>query len=430
MTVTLYRGFVIHSQNRTTVEYLPDGALAVDAQGHICGVGLYNQLCQQFSAAREITWPNAILLPGLVDTHVHLPQYPAAALGQGELLDWLNTYIFPLEAQFADPQIAKQVAVRFFDDALAHGTCAMAVYCTSHYQATDIAFAAAQDSGIRACMGNSMMDRQAPSNLLLSTTENIQTSLKLAAKWHNANRGKLQYVFTPRFAGSCTPELLQQCGDIARAEHFRIQSHLAENPQELAYIASLYPNIPTYTEVYDHYGLLTERTIMAHGVYLTPTEQQLLHTQQCAIAHCPVSNRFLQSGVMPLRHYLQAGLRLGLGTDIAGGYSLSLLHEAREAIESSKTWNLLHRDAEAQPLTPEEALWLATLGGAEALHLDSQIGNFAVGKEADFIVVQPPDMTLPQLFFSEPRHLLTNLIYSNATTVLQTFIQGECVYSK
>lgn len=433
----LYTGVLVNPLHNSdnlpsySFEYIPQGALAVGDFGQIEFVGTREDALRTFEGVPEEAFGDAMILPGFVDTHVHLPQYEAAAIGSGELLDWLNTYIFPLEARFADEEYAHLRSQRFFYDALRLGTTTMSVYCSSHARATEIAFEAAFHAGLRVCMGKTMMDFGAPENILHSPEQNIIDSLNLAKAWDGAGNGRLQYTLTPRFAGSCSRELLKKTGEIAHAEGLRIQTHLSENPAELRYIAELFPEYASYTDVYHAYGILTDKTIMAHSIYLSPQEKKLLKAHNCAIAHCPCSNRFLQSGVMALRQMLGEGFRIGLGTDVAGGPSLSMLNEAKEAAESSKTWNIMHRDNEMPPITAGEALWLATLGGAQALGLDNIIGNFQVGKDADFIVCQSDEVLPQHSTFADPAHQIARLVYGASPNVVQkTVVQGKTVYAR
>jgi guanine deaminase len=438
----LYTGFVVNPLPRErgsfsaeyALQYIPDGALAVDTAGKIMFVGSRADARARFPDIPEHSFGTpskaaSILMPGLVDTHVHLPQYEAAAVGTGELLDWLNTYIFPLEARFADDSYAREHSARFFADALSLGTTTMSVYCSSQRNATERAFEAALEAGIRVCMGKTMMDFGAPDNILFSPKQNMDDSLALAKDWHGRDGGRLQYTLTPRFAGSCSRELLRLTGDVARREGLRIQTHLSENPAELRYIAELFPEHASYTDVYHAYGILTEKTVMAHSIYLSPRERQTLRHHDCSLSHCPSSNRFLQSGVMALRHSLREGFKIGLGSDVAGGFSLSMLNEAKEAAESSKTWNILHRSEEIPAVSAEEALWIATLGGAEALGLEETIGNFAEGKDADFIVLSMNDVFPQKSSFDAPSEMIARLVYgASRQTVQATFVRGKQVF--
>ncbi len=441
----IYTGFVanprsasarggIHDGANTTraqMEYFPDGAIVVTETGRIDFAGTRNDALSSYPAAEVREYPNALIIPGLVDTHVHLPQYEAAAIGTGELLDWLNTYIFPLEARFADDSYAREQSRRFFADALSLGTTTMSVYCSSQRNATERAFEAAFEAGIRVCMGKTMMDFGAPENILFSAHQNIEDSLAIAKAWHGSDDGRLQYTLTPRFAGSCSRELLRLTGDAARANSLRIQTHLSENPSELRYIAELFPEFSSYTDVYAAHGILTGQTVMAHSIYLSAQERSLLREHDCALSHCPCSNRFLQSGVMALRKSMREGFKIGLGSDVAGGFSLSMLNEAKEAAESSKTWNILNRGEETPPVNAEEALWLATLGGAEALGLEQNIGNFVRGKEADFVVLSLKDILPNHSSFSAPEQVISRAVYgAGRGAVLTTFVRGKQVFTR
>lgn len=429
----LYAGLILNPhdtfQPDNPLQYISDGCLIVDEKGNVVFVGNRTDASARFSHAQIHHFENCVIMPGLIDTHVHLPQYQAAAIGSGELLDWLNTYIFPLEARFADEQFAREQSIHFFQDALKNGTTTMSVYCSSHPTATKIAFEAAFEAGLRVCMGKTMMDMAAPDNILFSPQQNLKDSLSLAHTWHEKDGGRLLYTLTPRFAGSCSRDLLRQTGEIARAEGLRIQTHISENPAELRFIASLFPECLSYTDVYEQTGILTNKTILAHSIYLSDIERGIIRQHQCSIAHCPCSNRFLQSGVMALRRYILEGFTIGLGSDVAGGYSLSLLNEAREATESSKTWNIINRGEETPVVSPEESLWLATMGGAVALGLSDRTGNFREGKEADFIVLEMPPTSSESPLFADYSHLVARLVYrGESTRVLRTFVRGKELY--
>ncbi len=421
--ITLYCGAILHALSPQKCQYIPNGGLVVRSTT-VLFAGEREEALRLYPFAVVVDYSSAILLPGFIDTHVHLPQWPIIGLGGGELLEWLQTRVFPSEAQYANPDIARLRSAQFFRDALACGTTAMAVYCSPFYTATHEAFRAAAESGIRAVMGRTLMDTGAPPVLLASAEQNIAESIQLANNWHLYDEGRLRYAVTPRFALSCTPDLLRRCGEFARAEHLVIQTHLSENLFELAAVAQAFPEHASYTEVYDHFGLLTHRSVFAHCIHLTAHEQQALRDNNCAVSHCPTSNRFLQSGVMALRRYMNAGTTIALGTDVGAGYSLSVLHEAKEAIETSKSWNIIHRSEPEAALTPEEALWLATLAGAEVLDMGSTAGNFLPGKEADFIAVEKPYYSADT---DTPGEAIARLMYSSPR-ILATYVRGKKLY--
>jgi len=314
------------------------------------------------------------IVPGFVDTHIHFPQFRIMGVGSGELLTWLNTYTYPEEARFANPEYAAEIAQEFFDALASHGTTTAAIYSSIHEEATDLAFSAAQTKGIRAFIGKVMMDRNSPEALLEDTEESIARSLRLFEKWDGAENGRLRYVFTPRFAGSCSMDLMKRVGKIANDRRAFVQSHLSENTDEVKWVRRLFPQNPSYTAVYDFAGMLTKRCIIAHCIHLTSDEIATLSRSQVNVAFCPHSNRILGSGTMPYRRLRDAGLNISLGTDVAGGPSLAMFEQMEEAMASANiSWS--------------EALYLATLGGAKALGLADEIGNFESGKDADFLVV-------------------------------------------
>lgn len=325
-------------------------------------------------SAEFIDLGRKMIVPGLVDTHVHLPQFAIMGIGSGELLTWLNTYTYPEETKFADPDYAAAIAEKFFEAVVVQGTTTAAIYSSVHERATDIAFSAAQARGLRAFIGKTMMDRNSPPALLEDTETSIGESIRLFEKWDGADDGRLRYIFTPRFAGSCSMELMQRVGRFARERRAYVQTHLSENVDEVQWIRRLYPDYASYAAVYESAGLLSERCIMAHCIHLSPDEVALLSRTRTNVAFCPYSNRTLRSGTMPYAKLRDAGLTISLATDVAGGPSLSMLEQMREAMAAAGiAWS--------------EALYLATLGGAKALGLSDRIGNFEPGKDADFVVV-------------------------------------------
>jgi guanine deaminase len=316
-----------------------------------------------------------IIVPGFVDTHVHLPQFAILGIGRGELLEWLRNYTFPEEARFADAAYANEISRKFFDGLVANGTTTVVVYCSVHEQATRIAFAAAQAKGVRAFIGKVMMDRNSPASLLEQTKDSIAASQRLFDEWDGAENGRLRYVFTPRFAGSCSMDLMKRVGEMARERNAFVQSHLSENIDEVAWIRSLFPEYPSYAAVYDAAGILGERSIIGHCIHLSADEISLLSRTRTNVAFCPYSNRALHSGTMPYRKLRNAGLNIALATDIAGGPSLSMLDQMEQAMD-------------AAGIPESEALYLATLAGAKALGLGHRIGSFEPGKDADFVVLE------------------------------------------
>jgi guanine deaminase len=317
---------------------------------------------------------NQTIVPGFVDTHVHLPQFLIMGVGVGELLSWLTNYTYPEEARFADPRHAADVAVRFFDAMVANGTTTAVVYSSVHEEATDIAFTAARAKGVRAFIGKAMMDQNVPETLLERSDKSIEASVRLFEKWDGADGGRLRYVFTPRFAASCSMSLMKEVGKIAQERGAFIQSHLSENIDEISWVRSLFPDLPSYAGIYDAAGILGERSIMAHCIHLSADEISLLARRHTKVAFCPYSNRTLRSGTMPYSTLRGAGLKIGLGSDIAGGPSLSMMDQIDQA-------------ADAVDISETEAFYLATLGGARIVGLEHWIGSLDPGKDADFVIL-------------------------------------------
>lgn len=361
---------------------------------------------RDFPSAEFIEAADKLIVPGLVDTHVHLPQYAIMGAGKGELLDWLNDYTYPEEARFADPEYAAQIAEKFFDEMLANGTTAAAIYSSIHEAATDVAFAAARRKGLRAFIGKVMMDRNSPESLLENTEDSIAASVRLFEKWDGADDGRLRYIFTPRFAAACSMELMKRAGEFARKHGAFVQSHLSENRDEVKLVRSLFPDLPSYAAVYDSAGLLGERTIVAHCIHLSSEEISLLARRRTKVAFCPYSNRTLRSGTMPYRKLRNAGLNIALGTDMAGGPSLSMFRQMGEALHS---------------VAPAQALYLASLGGAEALGLADSIGNLAAGKDADFVIVSARKGGVADV--------LSNLcLFTDRQSIHEVYVRGRRVY--
>lgn len=423
----IYKGLILNPVSAAKMEILDPGYLVVSAQGLIEDLSLKNQK-KKFPKASFTDLGKNIIIPGLVDTHVHLPQYAFAGIGNLELLPWLEKYTFPREARFRDKKTATLAARIFFDDLAKNGTTTAAVYTTIHKEATDIAFRAAYKKGIRVIMGKVMMDRQSPKALTEKTSDSLRDSESLIKKWHGKDNGRIQYALTPRFAITCSSALMKGVSVLSKKYGVYIQTHLAENREEISFVKKLFPKEKNYTGVYASHGLLGKKTIMAHCIHLDKTERKLLKESGTGIAHCACSNRFLQSGVMPFRKWSDEGLKIGLGTDVAGGYSLSMLNEMKEAIETSKTYNMLYPGSPEKIISPAEALYLATLGGAKVLGLEKTIGNLIPGKEADFVIIdpQPSDPLKGKSVYESPAETLSRLIYRGGPeSVISTFIRGK-----
>ena len=368
----------------------PDGLIEVDATGRLSFVGAAADRPEVASASIDLRpW---VLLPGMVDLHAHLPQVPNVGIGYSlDLLTWLDRLTFPTERAWADSSYAERLAPPIFEAFAAAGTTTVLAYGVVYEAAMDAAFRAAEAHGIRAILGKVMMDRITYDPTIDPATildRSLRESAALIERWHGAADGRLGYAVTPRFAVSCTLEMLRESAALARATGTWWQSHVSEDPGEIEEVRRLFPGAIDYVDVYDRAGALGERTILAHGIHLSERELDRLVECGVRIAHCPSSNLFIGAGVMPLARWRAAGISLGLGSDVSGGPELSLLAVARVGAYAQMARRSLV-GAEGEILDPLAWLRLATLDGARALGLDGVIGSLEVGKEADLIVIDP-----------------------------------------
>ncbi|MGZ8866818.1 MAG: guanine deaminase [Thermoanaerobaculia bacterium] len=350
-----------------------DGFIAVDG-GRIVSVGPWHAHPEGevIDLGRHI-----LLTPGFVDTHLHAPQLEMIGSYGGHLLEWLNRYTFPTEARFSDPKHARRVAKALCDELVRHGTLCALIFSTIHREATSIFFEEMESRGLRGIIGKTMMDRNAPDYLLESAKDSYENSLALIKQWHG--RGLLGYAVTPRFAPTSTPEQLELAGQLKREfPEVYVQSHISENLDEVAWVAELFPEAE-YADVYDRYGLLSDRTILAHGVHLTEEELELLSRRGTRIAHCPNSNLFLGSGLFRLHHVIESGVGVGLGSDIGAGTTPSMFNAMADAYKVQQVQSV--------SLSPFQLWFLATLGGARALSLGAETGSLESGKSADFLAL-------------------------------------------
>jgi guanine deaminase len=327
-------------------------------------------------------YSGCLIAPGFIDTHVHYVQTGIVASYGTQLLDWLDRYAFPAELAFEDAAHAAAVARVFCDELLRNGTTTALVFCAVYPQSVDALFAEAERRGMRLIAGKVLMDRNAPESLRDSAQQGYDDSKALIARWHR--RGRSLYAITPRFAGTSTPAQLDAAGSLWR-EHpdVLVQTHIAENRREVEWTAQLFPERKNYLDIYDHHGLIGRRAVLAHGVHLSEDEMCRCHESGTAIAHCPTSNLFLGSGFFRLGALKdpRRPVQVGLGTDIGGGTSFSLLATMGAAYQVAQF--------DGRALSAVEAFYLATLGGARALALEDKIGSLAPGREADLVVLDP-----------------------------------------
>ena len=367
------------------LEYFEDGLLIIE-DGVVLEAGDASVLLPQLDAAVSVTdYTGKIIVPGFIDCHVHFPQLDIIASYGEQLLDWLNRYAYPVEAAFADEAHAREVAGVFLDELLVNGTTTALVFGTVHPHSADAIFEAAKARGMRLIAGKVLMDINCPAELRDDPVSAYADSKTLIERWHGKDR--LGYAITPRFALTSSEEQLAAAGRLA-AEYpdVWVHTHLAENTAEVEEIAQQFPDSRSYLDVYDRFGLLRERSVFAHCLHMDEKDRQCMAEKGGAAAFCPTSNLFLGSGLFDLHAMRQADVPVGLGSDVGGGTSLSMLKTASEA------YKVLHLQDQALPAA--SALYLATLGAAEALYLDDKIGNFEPGMEADFVVLDPAGTSL------------------------------------
>lgn len=427
MGIRAIKAKILNPKSDGTISFIPNGIIEFDTEsGKIYSIGVETESRNKNKAVYN--FKDYFLLPGLIDLHSHIPQLPGVAKNANELIPWLKNHIFPIEVKFDNYSYVEYITEFFFTEALHFGTTCIVAYSSVHKEATDIAFEIANNIGIRAFIGKAMMDRDMnkyPSPLP-HWRENIKDSLELAKKWHGTDNGRLNYILLPRFAGSCSMKLLEKTSEVAQSENLFIQTHLSENRNEINYVKSLFPNCSTNTHIFKKSRLLSEKTLLVHCLHLSQFELQIIEETHSKIVHCPTSNIFLQSGYLPLRRYQSHNIEIGLGTDVAGGYSLSMFNEMKNAIETSKIVNLNAPNLKKNILTASEAFWIATLGNARILKMENVIGSLEKGKDADFILVKPNKKFF---FYSSSENIediLINLIYLPHTYAIEkVFIRGN-----
>ncbi|XP_064388446.1 guanine deaminase-like [Halichondria panicea] len=368
------------------------------------------------------------LMPGLVDTHIHAPQYVNAGTGYDkQLLAWLQDYTFPAEARFQDLQVARDVYPIAVSRSLRHGTTTASYFATIHLEATKELCRTVERLGQRALIGKVNMDRESPDYYVETTQESLEDTKKFIEFVKELNNPLVQAVITPRFSPSCSPELLQGLGDLAREHDLPIQSHVCEQLPEVKYTLSLFLGFQDCSSIFEKHGLLTDKAYMAHCIHLEENEVQLFQQKGVGISHCPNSNLCLCSGLLDTRKMLDLGLKIGLGTDVSGGYSSSVFDALRKSIDVSKALSFGKQD-DYRPISHHEALYMATLGGAKVLSLDDKIGNFKAGKELDALLidVNPPNNTFDTFEWDSFDDVLMKFLYlGDDRNILRRFVAGK-----
>jgi len=430
--VKLYRARIytpVDDPFRTPVDrsyrYIEDGCVLFDEQS-IRYIGEWSSRPEESSSAELHDLGSRFLLsPGFIDTHLHAPQLEMIGSYGGRLLEWLERYTFPTEARFADPQHARTIAKALFGELTRHGTVTALIFSTVHTEATQAFFEESERVGFRGIIGKTLMDRNAPDVLLQSPQQALTESRAMIREWHG--RGLQRYAITPRFAPTSTPELLEVAGALkAEFPEAWVHTHVSENLAEVNWVRELFPERANYCDVYDHYGLLGPKTVLAHAIHLSAEELELLAARDARISHCPNSNLFLGSGLFPMDAVVAKNISFGLGSDIGGGTTPSLFNAMADAYKIQQVRGMV--------LSPFQLWYLATLGGATTLSLASETGSLEAGKSADFVVLDleaTPLLSLRASRACSVEDVLAGLIFiGDDRMVFETTIAGRLVHSR
>lgn len=407
-----YKGNIIFTENPQEFTIYEDSYILVED-------GKVKDIVKEAPDCEIEDFGEKLIIPAFNDIHIHAPQFTNSGIGYDEeLIPWLNKYTFPTEAKYADPEFAKQIYKRFIEILWRYGSMRSVVFSSLHKEGTEILFDLFKESGLGAYIGKVNMDRNSVEGLTETTEDSLKDTREIIEKYRNESLVKP--ILTPRFVPSCTNELMEGLQEIILEEKLPVQSHLSENLGEIAWVKELHPESKDYGTVYDKYDMFgTTPTIQAHCVYCTEDEKQLMEKQDVYVAHCPTSNLNLMSGLAPIREYLDRNIKVGLGTDVAGGHTFNMMQVMTSAIQVSKMY-WLYVDKEKAPLNTAEAFYIATKGGGEFF---GKVGSFEEDYFFDALVVDDSDLKDLEI---NPRERLEKVIYmGDDTHIVKRFIEGN-----
>lgn len=422
MDAFVLKGTICYSKTPKQLHITPNGyAVCVDG----VSVGVFETLPAEFSQLPVLDYGDSLIVPGLVDLHIHAPQYTFRGTGMDlELMDWLQSQAFPEESRFADEKYAENAYEIFARQMKSSATTRAVVFGTRHASATRILMEKLENAGIVSFVGKVNMDQNGPEGLI---EESPEASAEATLQWLEDTAGKYSHtkpILTPRFIPSCSRPLLEKLEKIRKDYDLPVQSHLSENPGEIAFVKELFPEEPTYGHCYDRYGMMNGNTIMAHCVYSSEAEVALLKDSGAFVAHCPASNTDLSSGIAPIRKYLDRGLHIGLGSDVAGGHTESIFRAMADAIQVSKLyWRLVDENCKA--LCFAEAFYLATVGGGAFF---GKAGSFEKGYAFDALVLN--EENIPHWSSFEPQQRLERFAYleQGRASLKAKFVEGRRIF--
>lgn len=428
----VFVGYMIHSPSINEFR-ITDSALGLNSKGKIEFIEAKKELdnlkaqynfCDSIITTLE---PTQFLIPGFIDTHIHAAQWENRGIGMDlELLDWLNRYTFPTEARFKDADIAQKIYTEVVKNTLKCGTTTACYFTSIYTESTKIMADIVDKIGQRALIGKVCMDANAPDYYSEVTESSLSGTMEVVEYINKLSNPLILPVLTPRFALTSTRQLMDALGKYAKENDLHIQSHLAENKSEVALINKKFPEAENYTSIYMQHGLLTKKTIMAHSIYIDDGEIEMLKDCGVGIAHCPVSNFALQSGIMDSRKLLDKNVKLGLGTDVSGGYSASILEVARQALTASISLKFQNRPESYKPLTYKEVFYLATMGGAKVLCLDHLVGSFEFDKDFDALLISTEKFPVDPYPTDNIEKLFQRFMYNgDDRNILQVWVCGK-----
>lgn len=418
------KGNIVFNKSVSEFEVVENGYLVYN-DGVV--VGVYKELPAEYANDTIEDYGDKIIIPGLVDTHIHAPQYTFRGLKMDlELLPWLNSYTFPEESKYTDLEYAKKAYGIFVNNLKKSATTRAIVFATMHRPATIQLMDMLEEAGLATMVGKVNMNRNSPDYLCETTEESLSETRKWIEETLAKGYKNTQPILTPRFTPTCTDELMAGLAELKKEFDLPVQSHLSENPGEIAWVAELCPWSKNYGDAYDHFGMFDNKTVMAHCVHSPEEEVDVMAKNGVFVSHCPESNINLTSGVAPIRKYLERGVNVGLGSDVAAGSTENMFAAMHYAIQASKMRCRMLADEKAT-LTAAEAFYLATEGGGAFF---GKVGSFKPGYEMDAVVLDDSRLTHPAPETLSPEDRLERMIYfSDDREIAAKYVKGVKMYA-